>query len=42
MHGHELRRSGRIDDEFALAQKYWSKADPDLAELRDIRTRPSK
>jgi tetratricopeptide (TPR) repeat protein len=28
--------------EFALAQKYWSKADPDLAELRDIRTHLSK
>ncbi|HYR92534.1 MAG TPA: tetratricopeptide repeat protein [Terriglobia bacterium] len=25
--------------EFALAEKYWNKADPDLAELRDIRGR---
>jgi tetratricopeptide (TPR) repeat protein len=28
--------------EFTLAQKYWSKADSDLAELRDIRTRNLK
>jgi hypothetical protein len=25
--------------EFALAQKYWSQADPDLPELVDIRKR---
>ena len=28
--------------EFALAEKAWSKADPDLAELRDIRSRKGK
>ena len=31
-----------LQTEFALAEKAWAKADPDLPELRDIRSRKGK